>query len=235
MSKFGGDMDALAATAGGLVQPASVSTGTVMYPQMGGVTPDAVSVMVLVRQETIDAEGRAATVTRTLDIRLRLEGDRWAFDRLASDGGPVESRPDHLSPAATAVLDHPGIELPDSARWDIYRGDIDQQLLELMMILAEHHPIGVLVLSTGHPWEVFGTDRQSNHTKGKAVDVYAIDGEFVVAQRDEGNLAYELSRSLFDQGVAELGSPWAFDGFGGRSFTDAVHQDHLHVAVRSGR
>lgn len=231
VSEFGGDMDTLAAAAAGLVNPTAASSGRVVYPQLGGVTPNAASVMVLVRQETIDAEGRSATVTRTLDVRLRLEGDRWAFDHLASDGGPAESRPGDLSPAAVAVLDHPGIDLPDSARWDIYRGDIDDGLLALMADLAERHHIGVLVLSTGHPWEVFASGRQSNHTKGRAVDIYAVDGEPVIAQRAEDTPAYELSRSLFDQGVPELGSPWAFDGFGGRSFTDVVHQDHVHVAV----
>ncbi|HZW45071.1 MAG TPA: hypothetical protein VFF32_11890 [Dermatophilaceae bacterium] len=38
-----------------------------------------------------------------------------------------------------------------------------------------------------------------------------------------------LSRWLFDHGLPELGSPWAFDGYGGRSFTNVVHTDHLHL------
>lgn len=235
VSEFGGDVEALAAAAAGLVDPAVASVGTVVYPQLGGLTATAVSVMVLVRQETIDADGRSAAVTRTIDVRLRLEGDSWTFDRLGSGGGPAESRPDDLSPAAAAVLDHPRIDLPDTARWDIYRGDIEDRLLELMADIAERHHISVLVVSTGHPWEVFGTDRQSNHTRGRAVDIYAVDGELVVAQRAEGTPAHQLSRTLFDAGVPELGSPWAFDGFGGRSFTDVVHQDHLHVAVRPGQ
>lgn len=33
--------------------------------------------------------------------------------------------------------------------------------------------------------------------------------------------------------VSQIGAPWALDGYGGRSFTDVVHQDHLHVGVRA--
>lgn len=231
VGESGGDVEALAAAAEDLVHPAAASSGAVVYAQLGGVTPRAASVMVVTRQETIDGDGDAASVTRTLDIRLRLEGDSWTFDHVASDGGPPEPRPDDLSPAAAAVVDHPGVDLPDSAKWDTYRGEIDERLLELMLAIADRQRIGVVVLSTGHPWEVFGTQRQSDHTRGGAVDVYAVDGELVVAQRADGTPAHELSRWLFDSGVPGLGSPWAFDGFGGRSFTDVVHQDHLHVAV----
>jgi hypothetical protein len=53
----------------------------------------------------------------------------------------------------------------------------------------------------------------------------------VSQQPDEGTPAWELNHRLFADGeVPELGGPWAFDGFGGRSFTNEVHLDHLHVA-----
>jgi hypothetical protein len=41
-----------------------------------------------------------------------------------------------------------------------------------------------------------------------------------------------LARQVFDQRrISNLGAPWAFDGAGGRSFTDPVHHDHLHLGV----
>ncbi len=52
-------------------------------------------------------------------------------------------------------------------------------------------------------------------------------------------LAGEVSPALLrlmsraaDEAAVRIGSPWALDGLGGRSFTDVVHQDHLHIAVR---
>jgi hypothetical protein len=78
---------------------------------------------------------------------------------------------------------------------------------------------------------VFDTDRLSNHAQGRAVDIYAVDGANVVEQRIEGSPAYSLAAWMHDLAVEEIGSPWDFDGPGGRSFTDAAHQDHIHIAV----
>lgn len=208
------------------------SRGEVVYPQLGGRTGDQVSVMVVTRQTLTGPQGTQA-VARTLDVRLRIaEGDQWVFDELASAGGAPIARPRDLSPVAVAVVDDPRIELPDSATWDIYAGNVAQPLLELMLEIAEETPYGVVVLSTGHPLNVFGTERVSNHTKGRAVDIYRVGERPVIDQRAEGSRAHDLARMLFELGVPELGSPWAFDGYGGRSFTDVVHQDHLHVGVR---
>lgn len=90
-------------------------------------------------------------------------------------------------------------ELPDSARWDIHRGDIDPRLLQLMVQIADRSPIGVVTLASGHPFNIFGTNRQSAHTLGSAVDLYGVDGELVVRQRREGTPASELSRWLLDR------------------------------------
>lgn len=217
-----------------LFVPGRTSVGTVVYPQLGGVTDRRMSVMVVTRQE-LTGSGASETVTRTLDVRLRRSDGRWVFDALASAGGAPPDEPVRLSQPAQAVLVDERITLTDSARWDIEGGLLDDQVLQTMLAMAERFPYAVAVVLSGHPIEVFGTDRTSNHTVGRAVDVYAVDGRLVVHQRDQGSAAHLLSRDLFDAGVTELGSPWSFDHVGGRSFTDAVHQDHLHVGYESRR
>jgi hypothetical protein len=199
------------------------SHAEVVYAQLGGLLPDAVSVLVVARED--------GGVTRTLDVRLRREAGAWAVEGVADDGGaPVE--PGSGSPTAEAVLASPRIALPDSARWDIARGDVDDRLLAVLLDIAERHDVAVSVLRSGHPVEIFGTDRTSDHTRGIAVDVYAVDGDLVVEQRAGGTPAHDLARWLYERGDVRLGSPWAFDGRGGRSFTDPLHQDHLHIALR---
>lgn len=216
-----------------LVQPEVSSQAEVIYPQLGGMHDDMASVMVVVRQRLVDGQGSAEEVTRTLDVRMRREDDRWAFSALASGGGVPVPRPDDVDTWASAVLDHERIWLPDSARWDVHRGDVAAELLEVMVALAERTEYAVAVISTGHPSRVFGTQRPSNHDRGRAVDIYEVDGRLVVESRDEGGSLYGVARWLYDDvGVPELGSPWSFDGRGGRSFTDPVHRDHIHIGTR---
>jgi hypothetical protein len=208
------------------------SRGRIVYPQLGGITADRMSVMVIVEQRMGTARAER-TVTRTVDVQLRRDGKAWEFDRLASAGGTPVDRPADLPAAAAAVVDDPRIELPDSARWDIYRGTISTELLRQMAALADRTPYSVATLSSGHPYHVFGTDRQSNHTRGRAFDVYAFDQRLVVDDRTNGSTTRTHVEWLFDRpDVAELGSPWALDT-GGRSFTNVVHQDHVHIGVAS--
>jgi hypothetical protein len=225
--------DRLAATAAPLVHPGMWSRGTVVYPQLGGMRPDRCSVMVVVRQELGVGEQVEFVETRTLDVRLRKDGDGWVLDHLASAGGTRIARPDDLPAAASSVLDDPRIEIPDSARWDIYRGHTSNVLLELMADLADRTPYGVVVLASGHPHNVFATDRTSNHTVGTAVDVYLLGDTRVIDDRSDGSFTHDTVAWLYEHpSLRSVGSPWALDGVGGSSFTDVVHQDHLHIAVR---
>jgi hypothetical protein len=209
------------------------SRGEVLYPQFGGLTEDRCSIMAVVRQEVGRPDGTTRQEIRTVDVRLRLRDGAWVFDALASAGGGPVERPDDLPEEAVAVLDDERIELPDSARWDIHRGATSPELLALMHRLAdETGGYGVCVLESGHPINVFGTDRLSDHTRGRAVDIHRIADRLVIDDREEGSATDRAVAWLYEDDVAPIvGSPWALDGFGGRSFTDAVHQDHLHVAV----
>jgi hypothetical protein len=225
----GRDPETLVNAAAPLFVPGATSVGEVVYGQLGGLTAAAAAVMVVLRQTVSDANGQTTVATRTLDVRLRRAGPRWVLDQLASAGGQPVARPAELSQAARAVLDDRRIQLPDSARWDIHRGLVDQRLLRLMQAMAERHPYAVAVLVSGHPRNVFGTDRRSNHNAGRAVDVYAVAGRPVVGQRHRGSAAYRLAGWLDQAGPTELGSPWRFADGGARSFTNTVHQDHIHV------
>jgi hypothetical protein len=71
----------------------------------------------------------------------------------------------------------------------------------------------------------------SNHFYGRGLDIAAVDGEIV----NSGSvLAREIAMELQDLDPAyrpnEIGTPWPISGPG--YFTDAGHQDHLHVGFK---
>jgi hypothetical protein len=215
-----------------VVHPDSWSRAEVLYPQFGGLTATTCSIMAVVRQ-VIGTPGEERTETRTVDVRLRLADGTWLFDLLDDVGGPAIERPDDLPDEAVAVLEDDRIELPDSARWDIYEGETAVTLLALMTRMADRTGgFAVCTLSRGHPTNVFGTDRLSDHTRGRAVDIHRIGEALVIDDRASGSLTLETVDWLYGDEIRPVvGAPVALDGFGGRSFTDDVHQDHLHVAV----
>lgn len=201
----------------------------VIYVQLSGVTETSFGAMVVVRQRSEDAEGDRKEVTRVVDVRLARAGGPWRFDRFGSFGGRPAARPENLSPAARRVLDHPSIWMSDTSRWDIYRGRIDDVLLGRLAQVAERFPISIAVLGTGHPPEVWQTTRVSAHTRGAAADIFAVAGRTVIRQRQAGSAAYRLTAEFVNGGASQVGSPWILGPGGSRSFTDAVHQDHIHV------
>lgn len=224
--------EVLAAKAAPLLAPGARSVGEVVYPQLGGETPEACAVMVVVRQTLRGPDGRQVSATRTVDVRLRKTLVGWALVGVESAGGDPVAEPPDLSPVARAVLSDARIALPDSARWDVHAKRVDDRLLAAMAQLAAVAPFAVTALVSGHPLQVFGTERVSNHTVGRAVDVWRIGDAPVAAQRPgPATPAFDAVRHAHDaSGAAEVGGPWDFDGPAAkRSFTNLVHQDHLHV------
>ena len=222
----------LAEQSGELIVPGAASSGEIVYPQLGGLTPSTASVMVVLRQHLLDG-GVFREVTRTIDVRLELEEGNWRPVAIASVGGEPVEPPVDVSPTISALASHPAVDLPDSARWDLYAGLVDQRIVELLLELAEDHELGVTVLASGHPANVFGTERTSNHTRGRGVDIWSIDGTAVVDQRGPASPLRDLVVRVAEEGVTELGSPYDLDGPGGITFTNLVHEDHLHLAYRS--
>lgn len=205
------------------------SAARVRYAQLSGVTTTSLGVMVVVEQRLQDPEGRWSEVVRTVDVRLVRTDGPWQLEEIASVGGTPVEEPADLDPAARAVLSSPAIELPDPARWDIYRGEVDPALLEAIARTAERRDLSVTVLDSGHPPNVWATDRPSAHASGMAVDIWEIDGTPVVQQQEEGTPAYETAAELVAGGAAQVGSPWILGPGGAVSFTDEVHADHIHL------
>ena len=219
---------AVADQAGPLLVPDAASRLTVVYPQLGGLTDAAASIMAVVRHRTLGPAGDVTT-TRTMDVRLDRAAGVWSVTAIPSTGGDPVAAPGPPSPTAAAVLDNPNLDLPDTARWDIEAGRVDDQVLNILADVARDQELSVLVFATGHPETVFGSTRISNHTRGRAVDVWAVDGVPVVSQRAEDGPVFALAERLVASGVTELGAPWDVDGGGRSSFSDIVHQDHLHI------
>lgn len=207
------------------------SRGRVVYAQFGGLLPDSASVMVVVEQSIGFPEG-VRRITRTLDVRMVHRKGTWLVTDIASTGGGPVPDGGELTAEAIAVLEDPRIELSDSARWDILGGRASPTLLRLMSRLAEQAPFGVVTLSSGHPAEIFGTDRQSDHARGRAVDIYRLGEALVIDEHQDSSGTRAIVEWLYAQPeVARIGSPWVLSGYGAVSFSDALHQDHVHVAV----
>ena len=218
------ELPALEAALAPAVDADSESTAEVVYPQLSGVTPTTLGSMVIVRQTLVPDEGAPESIERVVDVRLRLDGGRWQLDALGGVGGTQVARPDALSPAAERILDDPGIKLSASAGWDIYRGAVDETLLAALADAGREYDFSVGVLASGHPPNVWATPRRSAHSVGFAADIYKVDGRLVIDQQEVGSPAYEFAKALAND-ATQLGSPWLF---GPGTFTDAVHEDHLH-------
>jgi hypothetical protein len=211
------------------VDSSADSCGRVVYPQLSGLTETTAGVMVAVKQTLKYDGGRTRSHVRVIDVRLRRGTRGWRLDQIGSVGGKPVTRPSSLDSAAARVLDHPAITLTDSARWDIHRGDVDTVLLEALARMADRRSLSVLVLRSGHPPNVWATNRSSAHASGRAADIWAIQERPVIRQRGSDSPAHAAAGALLTGGVAQLGAPW---DLGERSFTDPVHQDHLHLQQR---
>lgn len=209
--------------------PGSRSWAKVIYPQMSGYTGDTMGAMVVVTPTTENQAGERSNQTRVIDVRLQLENGTWQLSELASVGGTPNERPPGLPVISQRVLDDPAIDLPDSARWDIYRGEISENLLEALADAAKSNPIRVAVLKTGHPPTVWGTSNPSAHSEGLAADIWSVAGQPVVEQRQTGSAAFDTAGAFVLGGALQVGSPWTFTSDGFSTFTDDVHQDHIHV------
>ncbi|WP_051812358.1 hypothetical protein [Streptomyces sp. NRRL S-340] len=223
---------ALAAQAGPLLPAADEAVLQVIDAQYGGILAGSASVLVVCRQWT----RRGATVTTggtTVDVRLARSGRGWIVTALhPARPGPPEAAP----PAAVRkVLADPRIELPPAAAADLRDGRVHDSVLTAMLRLAGTYRISVSVVRSGHPLDVFGTSRPSDHPRGRAFDVWRIDGRPVVDPRTPRSLVEHFMRDAADAGSYNVGGPVRLSG-GMRPdqfFSDATHHDHVHVGFRT--
>lgn len=217
------------------------SRAEVEFVQYGGLTPVSPRAtsgvaMVVLRQVLQTRSGDATVVRRTLDLRLRQQDGVWRIETLASAGGTAIERPTQLAAPAQQVLDDERIDLPDSARWDIYSGQISPDLLRVMLRLADVTPLRTTVLKTGHPEKVVDgrtSPPVSAHWRGEAVDIHSLGG-VAVADAPAAVIRSVVETAGAAKEVSQVGAPPGFDldAGGRRWFTNLVHADHLHVAVR---
>ncbi|MEJ5946522.1 hypothetical protein WDZ17_14590 [Pseudokineococcus basanitobsidens] len=235
----GVDASALAAALEPLADAgATAAAAEVVYPQYGGLTEDAASVMVVVEQRLRSADGGLVRRGTTLDVRTAPSPDgRWRVTGVR----PADARPapSGARPLVEEVLASPHVRLPDAAAADVRSGLVDDAVLRVLLGVARDHVLDVSVVRTGHPVEVFGTDRTSNHSRGRAVDVWRVDGRPVVdpASRD---VVVQALRTAGAAGATEVGGPVDLDGprqegQTGGYFSDDLHADHLHLGVTQGR
>lgn len=212
--------------------PGVPAVAEVLYPQYGGLTRDAASVMVVVRQ-TWAARGRLRGRTVTADVRLSRTGRRWTVADLRPVV-PVDRQSMKLAGPAASLARSPRVFLPDAAVADLAQGWVRPPVVEALLELSASYEFSVSVFRSGHPDHVFGTRRTSNHTVGRAVDIWAVDGIPIVTM----NAGHPTLRRFLDSartlGCEEIGGPVDVDGAGGVHFTDHVHRDHVHLGFAEG-
>ena len=192
--------------------------------QYGGILDSTASVLVVVDQWRALADGSLTAGGTTVDVRLVANSPHWKVVEVhPAQPGPAAAS---LSAEARAVLASARLHLPHAAHADVAAGRIHDSVLTFALELAQRHIVDVSVMRSGHPLLVFGTDRPSDHPRGRAVDVWALDGKPLVVPSNH-DLAVDAMEFATAQGAYNVGGPVLLDGAG--YFSDDTHQDHIHV------
>ncbi|MBT2382175.1 hypothetical protein [Streptomyces sp. ISL-11] len=219
----------LAEQAGPLLAEADESVVQVVDAQYGGILDDTASVLVVCRRWTRTGDGRVTPGGTTVDVRLGRARPRWSVTALhpAAPGPAAASLPD----PARRVLADSRIRLPPAAEADVRGGGVHDSVLRALLELAGTYRMDVSVLRSGHPIDVFGTDRPSDHPPGRAVDVWRIDDKAVVDGATPRGLIESFMRDAAAAGAYNVGGPvLPAGGAPGRPyFSDDTHHDHVHI------
>lgn len=218
-----------------LLPPGGASALEVVYPQYGGLSGDRLdaSVMFVADHLVRPADAARPIASRrstTVELLLSRRSGPWTVTEVrpavlppAAAAGP--------SAAASALLANDRVVLPAAARADVLGGGINDAVLAALAALSQRWQIQVQVLAAGHPVNIFGRNEVSNHTLGKAVDIWAIDG---IPVTDRARSPWrDLMLAALDLGAGEVGGPeYVGDR---RAFANATHQDHVHVGFPQAR
>jgi hypothetical protein len=192
--------------------------------QYGGILADSASVLVVTDQWRASPGSPLIGGGTTVDVRLERAAPHWRVVAVhPAHPGPAAT---HLSGAATRVLADTRIRLPHAAHADIRAGRVHDTVLDLLSRLSDQYLVDVSVLRSGHPLHVFGTTRLSDHPQGRAVDVWALDGNPLVAP-DNHPLAKRAMHLAAAAGSYNIGGPLLLAG--PQYFSDQTHQDHIHL------
>lgn len=186
----------------------------VIDAQYGGLLTDTASVLVV------------TTPLHTYDVRVSLVGTAWHVTAIYPSH-PGRSALSH-SVAARHVLASSRIALPPAARRDVLSGQVHDSVLEALLTVSRRWHVGVSVLRSGHPLDVFGTTRPSDHPRGRAFDTWAIDGHPVVSPATPRSLVVAYMEAVTAAGSYNTGGPYLL-GSAPQWFSDRTHHDHVHA------
>ncbi len=132
-----------------------------------------------------------------------------------------------------ALLDNDHVTFDADGIADLRAGRIDARIVSALDELSREHDLVVSSMRSDNPQLTAGGS-VSNHFYGRAVDIAMVDGRPVNASnRAARELAIGLSRLDPSIRPDEIGSPWALSG--AAYFTDADHQDHIHLGFDQPR
>lgn len=215
---------ALADALGPLLGSGSSAVLQVRDAQYGGILSTRASVLVVVDQWRLMPDGSIRAGGTTVDVRLVKASPHWrVVEALPAHQGTPASK---LSSAARRVLSEPRIRLPHAAKADVLAGGIHDSVLRLLFDLSALHVVDVSVLQSGHPIDVFGTSRPSDHPRGRAVDIWALDSKPLVLPTNHA-IASSAMRFAVAHGAYNVGGPVLLSG--SQYFSDDTHQDHIHL------
>ncbi|SEO08880.1 hypothetical protein SAMN05216267_101717 [Actinacidiphila rubida] len=218
---------ALAGQTGNLTPAADAAVVHVIDAQYGGILSDSASVLVVCSQITRTGTTLGSGGT-TVDVRLSRTSSGWSVTSLhPAQPGPAAP----LDTLQREVLANPRISLPPASAADIRSGRVHASVLNAMQKLAGPYRISVSVVRSGHPLDVFGTNRPSDHPQGRAFDVWRIDGHPVVDPATSRALITGFMRAAAAAGSYNVGGPVQLSGgaTANQFFSDATHHDHVHV------
>ncbi|HUP70328.1 MAG TPA: lytic transglycosylase domain-containing protein [Acidimicrobiales bacterium] len=147
------------------------------------------------------------------------------------------------SASAAALASHPNLALSAAARADLESGLVDPRVVATLGLAADRFSIHVGVIRTGHSQCVGGGSQQdrpvcsvSQHWYYRGVDIDMVGGQRVAPGNQAARaLADSLIRLPPPLRPDELGVPWAALAPLPGVFSDAAHQDHLHLGYRAPR
>lgn len=202
------------------------ATSAVIAVQYGGLTATSASLLVTFQQWTRDGSGAVVHGGAGADVRLAKEGGQWQVTEVIA-AVPLPA----VAPApalVTAVLTNSKIRLPPAAAADIAAGNLRPRPMQALLDLSRDYDIDVSIVFKPHPDNVFATDRLSDHTRRRAWDVWAVNGQAVIAESTPDALVDGFLRDAKDAGAYNIGGPRLLSGAG--FFSDRTHRDHCHIA-----
>lgn len=195
--------------------------------QYGGILSTSASVLVVVDQWRLMPDGSVKSGGTTVDVRLVKAAPHWrVVDVFPARPGTPIAQP---SSSAQRVLSEARIHLPHAAKSDVLAGGIHDSVLKVLIALSARHIVDVSVMRSGHPLDVFGTSRPSDHPLGRAVDVWALDSKPLVLPTNHA-LAANAMRLAVAHGAYNVGGPVHLGG--PEYFSDQTHQDHIHLGFK---